>query len=92
MKSGFPHTAPDTWQQLAVCPKTGFFDGQLVWAWDGYYKYSRTLRFYDSKNSTTFNETHGGRCGASVDNYEAYEGEYPEWALEAFNKLDLEGK
>ena len=44
------HTDTNPWQQLDVCEKTGFFDGQLVWCWDDDETHSIILRFYDAKN------------------------------------------
>lgn len=73
-------------EKLEVCEKTGLFDGQLVWAWDEGYTHTRILRFYDVKNNTTFTY-HGKRDGCTYSKYEAYEREYPQWALEAFKTL-----
>ena len=75
------------WQQLDVCEKTGFFDGQLVWCWDNDDTHVRTLRFYDVKNKCTY-QFDGNRYGSVFDNYEPFEGNYPDWALEAFQTLE----
>lgn len=80
------HTNANTWQQLDVCEKTGFFDGQLVWCWDNEYSHRRVLLFYDVKNKSTYHYS-GKRGGYVFDNYEPFEGNYPEWALEAFQTL-----
>ena len=80
------HTESDVWQQLDICKKTGFFDGQLVWCWDKYDTHSRYLRFYDVKNKSVF-YYNGTRNGIRYDNYEPFEGNYPDWALEAFQTL-----
>ena len=81
------HKDTDTWQQLDVCKKTGFFDGQLVWCWDNDTTHSRTLKFYEVKNKCTYGSL--GKSGGFVyDNYEPFEGNYPDWALEAFNTLE----
>ena len=77
----------NTWQQLEVCEKTGFFDGQLVWCWSHNDTHSRYLRFYDVKNKCTF-YYNGTRNGARFGNYEPFEGNYPDWALEAFQTLE----
>ena len=77
----------NTWQQLDVCEETGFFDGQLVWCWDNDEIHSRYLRFYDVKNKSTF-YYNGTRNGTRFDNYEPFEGNYPDWALEAFQTLE----
>ena len=81
------HTDTDVWQQLDVCEKTGFFDGQLVWCWDNDDTHVRTLRFYDVKNKCTY-QFDGTEDGHDYDNYEKFEGNYPDWALEAFQTLE----
>ena len=80
------HEDTNYWQQLDVCEKTGFFDGQLVWCWDLNTHY-RALKFYDAKNECTF-YYNGTRNGSRYSNYEPFEGNYPEWALEAFQTLE----
>ena len=80
------HTDTDVWQQLDVCEETGFFDGQLVWCWSHNDTHSRYLRFYDVKNKSTFYHN-GNRNGIRFGNYEPFEGNYPDWALEAFQTL-----
>ena len=81
------HTDSDTWQQLDVCEKTGFFDGQLVWCWDNDDTHVRTLRFYYVKNKCTY-QFDGTEDGHNYENYEPFEGNYPDWALEAFQTLE----
>ena len=81
------HTDANTWQQLDVCEETGFFDGQLVWCWDDDDTHSRMLRFYDVKNKCTY-QFDGTEDGHNYDNYEPFEGNYPDWALEAFQTLE----
>ena len=81
------HTDTDVWQQLDVCPETGFYDGQLVWVWDEEDTHFRSLNFYDAKNTCTYS-CDGDRDGGVYDNYEPYEGNWPEWALEAFKTLE----
>ena len=81
------HTDIDVWQQLDVCEETGFFDGQLVWCWDNDETHSRHLRFYDVKNKCTYRYD-GDRCGIRFNNYKPFEGNYPDWALEAFQTLE----
>ena len=61
-------------------------DKQLVWAWDDDTDAGRNIRFYDAKNNCTFCPD-GQRNGCEYDNYELYEGEYPEWAKEAVKQL-----
>ena len=77
----------NVWQQLDVCEKTGFFDGQLVWGWDDDDTHSIILRFYDAKNKCTY-QFDGTKDGHDYDNYEPFEGNYPDWALEAFQTLE----
>ena len=81
------HTDTNTWQQLDVCEKTGFFDGQLVWCWEDDDTHGRILKFYDVKNKCTY-FFYGKNNGADYDNYEPFEGNYPDWALEAFQTLE----
>ena len=81
------HTDNNVWQQLDVCEKTGFFDGQLIWCWDNDETHSRHLRFYDVRNKCAFYDD-GKRNGYSYKNYEPFEGNYPDWALEAFQTLE----
>ena len=81
------HSETNTWQQLDVCEKTGFFDGQLVWCCSHDDTHCRYLRFYDVKNKCTFYYD-GNRGGTRFDIYEPFEGNYPDWALEAFQTLE----
>ena len=81
------HTDNTVWQKLDVCEKTGFFDGQLVWCWDNSDTHIRTLKFYNVKNKRTY--VYDGRKNGNIyDNYEPFEGNYPDWALEAFQTLE----
>lgn len=81
------HTDTTVWQQLEVCEKTGFFDGQLVWCLDNDDTHSRDLKFYDAKNKCTY-IFNGKNDRCVYDNYEPFEGNYPDWALEAFQTLE----
>ena len=82
------HIDTDVWQQLDVCEETGFFDGQLVWCWDNNDNtHVRQLRFYDVKYKCTYTGV-GDKNGGEYDNYEPFEGNYPDWALEAFQTLE----
>lgn len=83
------HTNTDTWERLEVCPKTGFFDRQLVWAWDNDDTHQRSLRFYcvKYKHAYMYNGT-SNYYYTHYDNYEPYEGNWPEWAQEAFKTLE----
>ena len=82
------HTDTNEWQQLDVCEKTGFFDGQLVWCWYKYETHFKGLKFYDAKNKCTYHYD-GDKNGCYYDNYEPFEGNYPDWALEAFQTLEM---
>ena len=62
-------------------------DKELVWCWDNNKPFIRSLCFYDVKNRCTFYDDSGRRDGMSYDNYAPYEGEWPEWAKEAYKKL-----
>ena len=81
------HTDTTVWQQLDVCEKTGFFDGQLVWCWENNQTHFKCLRFYDAKNKCTY-YSDGKKDGAFYENYAPFEGNYPDWALEAFKTLE----
>ena len=81
------HTDTTVWQQLEVCEKTGFFDGQLIWCWDNDDTHVRTLRFYEVKRKCTY-QFDGIKDGCNYDNYAPFEGNYPDWALEAFQTLE----
>ena len=83
------HLETNVWQQLDVCEKTGFFDGQLVWCWEDDDTHSRVLRFYEVKRKCTY-KFDGTQDGHAYDNYEPFEGNYPDWALEAFQTLERE--
>ena len=88
-KTFINHTDTNKWQQLEVCKKTGFFDGQLVWCWENHDTHTRILKFYDAKHKGTY-QFDGVRCGTRFNNYEPFEGNYPDWALEAFQTLERE--
>ena len=80
------HADTNVWQQLNVCEETGFFDGQLVWCWDNYDTHERSLKFYYVKNKCTY-MFDGIKDGTDYDNYAPFEGNYPDWALKAFQTL-----
>lgn len=82
-----PHTNTENWQQLPVCPKTGFYDMQPIWCWEDNYTHTRTLMFFDAKNSDAFSY-YGRRNGSNWDNYAPFEGEWLDWMNEAFNTLE----
>lgn len=70
-----------------VKPEVKLKDKQLVWAWDNVNFAGRNIRFYDAKYNCAFCIAEGYRNGYHYDNYEPYEGEYPEWAKEAVKLL-----
>ena len=80
------HTDTEYWKKLDICKKTGFFDGQLVWCWDNDDTHHRSLRFYKVKYKCTY-QFDGTEDGHDYDNYAPFEGNYPDWALEAFQTL-----
>ena len=86
-KTWSDYNKSDVWQRLDVCEETGFFDGQLVWCWDNDDTHVRALRFYDAKHKVAY-MFDGNRDGYSFGNYEPFEGNYPDWALEAFQTLE----
>jgi len=61
-------------------------DKELVWCWDEKYTAGKILGFYDAVNQCMFTLT-GERDGGEYDYYASVEGEYPEWAKEAYKKL-----
>ena len=81
------HIYKNTWKPVPVCPKTGFFHGQLVWAWEDDYTHYRALCFYDVKNSSAFSVS--GIGNISYDNYAPFEGNWPDWVLESYKTLEL---
>ena len=81
------HTDENEWQRLDVCTETGFFDGQLVWCWYDIDTHAKYLKFYDAKNKCTYYYD-GTKGGNHFSNYAPFEGNYPDWALEAFQTLE----
>ena len=82
------HTYKDTWKPIPVCSKTGFFHGQLVWAWDNNHTHFRVLVFYDTENNSLFS-IQGKKNPLGYDNYLPFEGNWPDWTLEAYKTLEL---
>lgn len=83
------HTHKKAWKPVPVCSKTGFFHGQLVWAWDIDHTHLRTLAFYDAENSCMFSRQGKKKNFLVYDNYLPFEGSWPDWALEAYKTLEL---
>lgn len=82
------HTHKNVWKLLPVCPKTGFFHGQLIWTWGINHTHFRILAFYDAENSGVFS-IRGKKDKLAYDNYLPFEGNWPDWALEAYKTLEL---
>ena len=82
------HTHKNVWKLLPVCPKTGFFHGQLIWAWANAHTHHRALVFYDAENSCLFS-MYGKKNSFAYSNYLPFEGNWPDWALEAYETLKL---
>jgi hypothetical protein len=82
-----PHTNTDIWEDIAYDEKRKLFDKQLVWCWDEHTKCARQLKFYDAKNKCVF-DSKGYRTSIIYDHYKPWEGEYPDWAKEAYKILE----
>ena len=80
----FPSKDQRDWSKF----KAPIPDKALVWCSDECSPYYRELRFYDAKNKNTFTRGEGLRNGGSFNNYELYQGEYPEWAKKAQKELE----
>ena len=63
-------------------------DKELVWAYNENQRFSRKLVFFDAKGNWTFDEKTGKRGSVGYDYYEPYEGVWPEWAHEAYRRLE----
>ena len=79
------HCIMNTFKEIQ--PVVELKDKQLVWVWDDDTTAGRNIRFYDAKNNCIF-RLDGQRHGCEYDNYEPYEGEWPEWAKEAVKILE----
>lgn len=62
-------------------------DKELVWAWDDSEVIYKKVRFYDAINEDTFDDD-GSRVGDVYNYYAPYEGEWPQWAKDAYAKLE----
>jgi hypothetical protein len=82
------HDDKNTWKLIPVCSKTGFFHGQLVWAWDNKHTHFKGLGFYNVKKAKIF-PIGKGYSLSSYTNYAAFEGDWPNWALEAHKTLEV---
>lgn len=83
-----PHDNKMFWKPIPVYSKTGFFHGQLVWAWDNHQTHFRISAFYDAENSCLFS-IDGKKDSLAYDDYLPFEGNWPDWALEAHKTLEL---
>jgi len=62
-------------------------DKELVWFWDDG-RLTRGCGFYDAKNNRIFASDDGTRTGSTWEHYAPCECEWPEWAKEAYKKLE----
>ena len=74
-------------EQIAKLEEPELKDKQLVWCWDKFQTHQRIVGFYDAINDRPFTNR-GRRKGISWENYEAFQGEYPDWAKEAYKTLE----
>lgn len=82
-----PCTNKNIWEPLSYNKERGLYHTQLVWVWDKSIKGHRVLCFYNAVNDSTFNY----KCelnGVKWNNYEPYQGEWPQWAIEAHKTLE----
>lgn len=68
-----PHTEY-VWEPIPYNEERGLYDKQPVACWDDRHKYSRTVRFYDALNDSTFAHN-GERSGYVYHNYKPYYGD-----------------
>lgn len=73
------------WTELELPWKSK--DKALVWAYDDRESCRRIVAFYDIKNNCCFCSD-GTRNGYEYDHYEPFEGEWPQWAKDALEKLE----
>ena len=87
-KSNFfcEHTDSKHFKPLPYNKDRGLYHTQLVWCWDDF-THSRLLCFYDAINDKNF-DINGRRLGSSWKNYEPFQGEWPQWAIEAHKTLE----
>jgi hypothetical protein len=82
------HTNTNYWQPIAFDKECGIADKQLCECWNDMDTHSRSLRFYDAKNKTTF-LYNGVRDAHGWGNYRPIPyADYPEWAIEAEKTLE----
>lgn len=82
------HDNKNTWKPILVCPKTGFFHGQLVWAWNNEHTHYKVLGFY-SVTKIGLHPANPSWDALHYENYTSFEGNWPDWVLEAYKTLDL---
>ena len=81
-----PHTNTNVWKTLPYNKERGLYHTQLVWCWDDS-THEKTLSFFDAINNCVFSYK-GELKGAMWNNYEPYQGEWPQWAIEAHKTLE----
>lgn len=80
------YTSKEDWKPLPYNKERGLYHTQLVWCWD-YSTHSRRLGFYDAINDRSF-DVNGRFHGSTWKNYEPFQGEWPQWAIEAHKTLE----
>lgn len=86
----FEHTRQDLWEDVAYDRERDLFDGQLVIAHDELEPFAREIVFYDAINRCAFFKCDGDRDGYRFSDYEPFEGALPNWAIQAYKKLNFE--
>lgn len=81
-----PHNDLKQWKPLPYNKERGLYHTQLVWCCDDS-THEKTLSFFDAINNCVFSYK-GKLKGAMWNNYEIYQGEWPEWAIEAHKTLE----
>lgn len=80
-------TNTDYWKQLPYNKERGLYHTQLVWCWQNSDTHDRTLSFYNAIDDSSF-RYNGNPGGLDWENYEPYQGEWPQWAIEAHKTLE----
>lgn len=88
-KSNFfcEHTDSKHFKPLPYNKERGLYHTQLVWCWLDVDTHERYLRFYDAINDRFFSFS-GKQKGCTLENIEPYQGEWPQWAIEAHKTLE----
>lgn len=81
------HTDESAWKTLPYNKERGLYHTQLVWCWQNSDTHDRTLSFYNAIDDSSFSYN-GNPGGLDWENYEPYQGEWPQWAIEAHKTLE----